>query len=50
MICHVLVYVQVPPPWCAGMDNCWEAIVDTWLTTPFEGGRHIRRIQMIDEF
>ena len=27
-----------------------EAIVDTWLTTPFEGGRHIRRIQMIDEF
>jgi len=26
------------------------AIVDTWLTTPFEGGRHVRRIQMIDEF
>lgn len=26
------------------------AIVDTWLTTAFEGGRHIRRIQMIDEF
>jgi ribose 5-phosphate isomerase B len=26
------------------------AIVDTWLTTPFEGGRHIRRIEMIDEF
>jgi len=25
------------------------AIVDTWLTTPFEGGRHLRRIQMIDE-
>ena len=25
------------------------AIVDTWLTTPFEGGRHIRRIEMIDE-
>ena len=24
------------------------AIVDTWLTTPFEGGRHVRRIQMID--
>ena len=24
-------------------------IVDTWLTTPFEGGRHARRIQMIDE-
>jgi len=27
-----------------------KAIVDTWLITPFEGGRHIRRIQMIDEF
>jgi ribose 5-phosphate isomerase B len=26
------------------------AIVDTWLTTPFEGGRHVRRIEMIDEF
>lgn len=26
------------------------AIVDTWLTTAFEGGRHIRRIEMIDEF
>jgi ribose 5-phosphate isomerase B len=26
------------------------AIVDTWLTTPFEGGRHTKRIQMIDEF
>jgi len=25
------------------------AIVDTWLTTPFEGGRHVRRIEMIDE-
>ena len=25
------------------------AIVDTWLDTPFEGGRHVRRIQMIDE-
>lgn len=25
------------------------AIVTTWLETPFEGGRHIRRIQMIDE-
>src|SRR5215204_7646288 len=25
------------------------AIVDTWLTTPFDGGRHARRIQMIDE-
>jgi ribose 5-phosphate isomerase B len=27
-----------------------KAIVDTWLITPFEGGRHIRRIQEIDEF
>lgn len=26
------------------------AIVDTWLTTAFEGGRHVRRIEMIDEF
>ena len=24
------------------------SIVDTWLTTPFEGGRHARRIQQID--
>ncbi len=24
------------------------AIVDAWLTTPFEGGRHQRRIDMID--
>jgi ribose 5-phosphate isomerase B len=23
-------------------------IVDTWLTTEFEGGRHARRIAMID--
>lgn len=23
-------------------------IVDTWLSTPFEGGRHIRRIELID--
>jgi ribose 5-phosphate isomerase B len=25
------------------------AIVDTWLATPFDGGRHLRRIRMIDE-
>lgn len=25
-----------------------KAIVETWLETPFEGGRHERRIQMID--
>lgn len=24
------------------------AIVDTWLTTDFEGGRHLRRIRLID--
>jgi ribose 5-phosphate isomerase B len=24
-------------------------IVSVWLETPFEGGRHVRRIQMIDE-
>jgi len=24
------------------------AIVDTWLSTAFEGGRHIRRIELID--
>jgi ribose 5-phosphate isomerase B len=23
-------------------------ILDAWLTTPFEGGRHVRRIQLID--
>ncbi|MEN8149205.1 MAG: ribose-5-phosphate isomerase [Planctomycetota bacterium] len=23
-------------------------IVATWLTTPFEGGRHVRRIELID--
>ena len=25
------------------------SIVQLWLDTPFEGGRHVRRIQMIDE-
>ena len=24
-------------------------IVSTWLETPFEGGRHLRRIQLIDQ-
>src|SRR5262249_32471523 len=24
------------------------AIVNTWLATPFEGGRHVRRIQKLD--
>ena len=26
-----------------------EAIVRTWMETPFEGGRHVQRIRMIDE-
>jgi ribose 5-phosphate isomerase B len=26
------------------------AIVRAWLATPFEGGRHVRRIQKIDEY
>jgi ribose 5-phosphate isomerase RpiB len=25
------------------------AIVGVWLETPFEGGRHVRRIRMIDQ-
>src|SRR5437870_6938652 len=25
------------------------AIVNVWLATPFEGGRHVRRIQKLDE-
>lgn len=25
------------------------AIVDIWLTTPFDQGRHVRRVRMIDE-
>lgn len=25
------------------------AVLETWLTTPFEGGRHERRIRMIDQ-
>jgi ribose 5-phosphate isomerase B len=24
-------------------------IVRTWLETPFEGGRHLRRIELIDQ-
>ena len=42
MICHVLVYVQVPPAWCAGMDNCWEAIVDKWLSEEYEQYHAVR--------
>ena len=26
------------------------AILETWLTTPFEDGRHQRRIEMIDDY
>jgi glycine hydroxymethyltransferase len=29
-------------------DAAWR-IVETWLDTPFEGGRHVRRVQKIDE-
>lgn len=25
-----------------------EAVLDAWLTTPFEGGRHRRRLELID--
>lgn len=25
------------------------AILETWLNTPFDGGRHLRRIELIDE-
>jgi ribose 5-phosphate isomerase RpiB len=25
------------------------AIIGIWLTTPFEGGRHARRVQMIEQ-
>ena len=30
-------------------DDLALAIVDTWLETPFEGGRHVARIAMLDE-
>src|SRR5215207_8899563 len=30
-------------------DDALEPIVRTWLETPFEGGRHVRRIAMIDD-
>ena len=30
-------------------EEALEAIVRTWLTTPFEGGRHLRRIRLIDD-
>jgi ribose 5-phosphate isomerase B len=29
-------------------EDALEAIVRTWLETPFEGGRHVRRLQLID--
>lgn len=29
-------------------DELVEPILDAWLTTPFDGGRHLRRIQEID--
>lgn len=30
-------------------DELVEPILDTWLTTPFDGGRHLRRIEEIDQ-
>lgn len=30
-------------------DDALEGIVRTWLETPFEGGRHTRRIRLIDD-
>jgi ribose 5-phosphate isomerase B len=30
-------------------DDALLPIVTTWLETPFEGGRHLRRIALIDE-
>ncbi|XP_066323601.1 uncharacterized protein [Miscanthus floridulus] len=35
-------YLTVPPAWCAGMDNCWEAIVDTWLSEEYEQYHAVR--------
>jgi len=29
-------------------DEAW-AITEIWLATPFEGGRHSRRVDLIDE-
>jgi ribose 5-phosphate isomerase B len=29
-------------------DDALPGIVRTWLDTPFEGGRHVRRLQLID--
>jgi ribose 5-phosphate isomerase B len=30
------------------MDCDYNKIVDTWLTTDFEGGRHLRRVDLFD--
>jgi ribose 5-phosphate isomerase B len=30
-------------------EDALEGIVRTWLETPFEGGRHVRRIRLIDD-
>ena len=41
---NVLVLAgQLTQPWLAAQ------ILDTWLTTPFEGGRHLRRVKLIDD-
>jgi ribose 5-phosphate isomerase RpiB len=29
------------------MDSDYRAIIDTWLATDFEGGRHERRVAMM---
>lgn len=29
-------------------EDALDAIVRTWIETPFEGGRHVRRIELID--
>lgn len=31
-------------------ENLLDRLVDIWLTTPFEGGRHARRLQKIAQF
>ena len=31
-------------------DPCIDELVRVWLTTPFEGGRHLRRVEKIREY
>ena len=37
---------QAPASTCGGTDSL-EDVVQTWLTTPFDGGRHARRVEKI---